>query len=94
MRAAFVASLALPALGQPSPSPSGSCTDASHGPVLAGIDFVDLLEVKKEGVDAPDFGTSDNTATLNGYTFYFKSAANADKFKADPWTYAPKWGGF
>lgn len=94
MRAVVVASLALPGLSQPSPAPSGSCTDASHGPVLAGVDFVDLLENKKESVDAPEFGTSDITAILNGYTFYFKTAANAEKFKADPWTYAPRWGGF
>merc|ERR1719407_118993 len=98
MRAALAVGLALPAVVQsqpgPRPGPSPNCTDPSYGPVLAGLDFVDLLLNKKEGADAPDFGTSDNTATLNGYTFWFKSSANAETFKADPWAYAPMNGGF
>jgi YHS domain-containing protein len=89
-----LASSALPSLAQPSPGPSGSCTDASFGPVLAGVDFVDLKENKKELVDAPDFGSSALSAELNGYTFWFKSGANRDKFAADPWAYAPAYGGF
>lgn len=89
-----LASSALPSFAQPSPSPSGSCTDPSFGPVLAGVDFVDLFENKKDGVDKPDFGTSSITAELNGYAFWFKTASNRDKFQANPWTYAPAWGGF
>jgi YHS domain-containing protein len=42
----------------------------------------------------PEFGTSAVTATLNGYTFWFKSTANRDKFASDPWAYAPAYGGF
>jgi len=86
-------SSALPGLAFPPPGPSGSCTDKKY-PVLAGVDFVDLRENKKESVDKPEFGTSDVTATLNGYTFWFKSTANRDKFASDPWTYAPAFGGF
>jgi len=78
----------LPSLAQT------SCTDATFGPVLAGIDFVDLLENKKDSVDKPDFGTSSVTAKLNGYTFWFKTSANQAKFAADPWAYAPQFGGF
>ena len=37
---------------------------------------------------------SQYTAKLNGYSFYFKNAANQGKFTADPWKYAPAWGGF
>lgn len=76
------------------PPPSGSCTDPSYGPVLGGVDFVDLLESKTEGTDKPDFGTSDFTSTLNSYTFHFKSQDNKGKFDADPWKYAPAYGGF
>ena len=89
-----VAAAASPGFAQPSPSPSGQCTDASFGPVLAGVDFVDLLENKKESVDKPDFGKSSITAKLNGYSFWFKTTANRDKFTSDPWAYAPAYGGF
>jgi len=65
-----------------------------YGPVLSGVDFVDLQEVKQESVDAPDFGVADFTAQLNGFTFWFKSAENQAKFEADPWKYAPAYGGF
>jgi len=92
MRKVLVAVASSAVVAQP--SPSGSCTDASFGPVLAGVDFVDLLENKKESVDKPDFGETSITAKLNGYTFLFKSTANRDKFTADPWTYAPAFGGF
>jgi YHS domain-containing protein len=89
-RSAVFSILAAPSLAQS----GGSCTDPSYGPVLSGIDFVDLQELKTEAVDAPDFGASDFTAELNGYTFYFKNAENQAKFVADPWKYAPQYGGF
>jgi len=73
--------------------PTSDCTDKSL-PVLKGVDFVDLLENKKESVDVPEFGVSSVTSTLNGYTFWFKNTANRDKFAADPWAYAPAFGGF
>jgi len=85
--------VAFAASAVPGWAADASCTDTSF-PVLSGIDFVDLFENKKESVDAPEFGSSSVTTTLNGYKFWFKSAANRDKFAADPWTYAPAFGGF
>ena len=41
----------------------------------------------QEGVDA-------YTATHNGATYRFASAANRDAFKADPGRYAPQYGGY
>jgi len=73
---------------------TGTCKNTTFGPVLAGLDFVDLLEKKTESVDKPEFGSSSITAELNGYTFWFKSSTNRDKFTADPWAYAPAQGGF
>jgi YHS domain-containing protein len=72
----------------------GACTDPSYGPVLSGVDFVDLQESKTEAVDVPEFGVAEFTAKLNGYSYWFKTADNKAKFEADPWTYAPVWGGF
>jgi len=70
-----------------------NCADRSYGPVTAGVDYVEMFQ-KVERVDIPEFGSSQFTATLNGYTFWFKSAENQAKFIGDPWTYAPNVGGF
>ena len=76
------------------PMDSSCCTKTSTGPVLGGLDFVDLA-TKKPGVrDTPLFGSAAYTATLNNYTFHFLSADNAAVFKSSPWTFAPAWGGF
>lgn len=34
------------------------------------------------------------TAMHNGYTFRFSSQENRDLFAADPWAFAPQYGGF
>eukprot|EP00952_Eustigmatos_sp_NYUAD-ZCMA_P004609 20282-Eustigmatos_ZCMA.PRE.1 len=39
-------------------------------------------------------GSSDYTATLNGYTFYFASKENMETFVSAPWSYAPAFGGY
>ena len=76
------------------PSDATCCQKTSTGPVLGGIDFVDLA-TKRQGKDAPIFGVSSFSATLNNYTFLFSSgAANAKTFEASPWSFAPAWGGF
>jgi len=61
--------------------------------VAGGIDFVDLAG-KTQGKDAPAFGDASHKTTLNGFPFHFTSDANRAAFDADPWTYAPAWGGF
>jgi YHS domain-containing protein len=44
--------------------------------------------------DAYVVGSSEYSATLNGYTFYFSSPENKALFEASPWKYSPSWGGF
>lgn len=97
MQSLILAALALPALpvaGQFHPTPMDGCTDPEYGPVLAGVDFVDLQEVRANQVEAPQFGTDKFTAKLNNYTFWFKTVKNQAKFEAAPWKYAPIFGGF
>ena len=70
------------------------CVDPSK-PVLAGIDVVAFkVDGLNSSVDVPVFGSANFTGVLNGYSFYFSSAAHQQLFAADPWKYAPAWGGF
>jgi len=94
MRSLTLAALALPVAAQFHPTPMDGCTDPEFGPVLSGVDFVDLQELRANEVEAPQFGTEIHTAKLNNYTFWFKTAKNQAKFEADPWRYAPIFGGF
>jgi len=43
---------------------------------------------------ATDGSSFPQKLTPTNYTFLFKDEANRDTFAADPWRYAPKWGGF
>lgn len=88
----ILAACAAPSIG--AFPPQQDCTEKSAGPVLGGVDFVDLMLYKNEGQDAPELGSSQFNASLNGYTFWFKSAANQGAFAADPWKFAPAYGGF
>ena len=45
-------------------------------------------------VGAPTRGSDEFTADWQGATYYFASADNRDKFKADPEAYAPQYGGY
>ena len=72
---------------------NATCCIGTAAAVMGGIDFVDLAQ-KVQATDAPAFGSAYFTSTLNGYTFHFKSDANAKAFEADPWRFAPGWGGF
>ena len=76
---------------------------AAAGPVLEGYDMVRYwsLEAGAEGVRRPPahpcaMTTSDLTTgeTLGPFEFWFASPSHRDAFAADPWAYAPKWGGF
>ena len=76
---------------------------AAAGPVLEGYDMVSYwsLEAGDEGVrgspeNAFNMTTSDLTTgeTLGPFEFWFASPSHRDAFAADPWAYAPKWGGF
>lgn len=76
-------------------------------PVLYGYDVVEYfsLDASANGVQgSADFAatlmTTDKNANATqkmqptNWTFYFKDAANKAAFEADPWKYAPQWGGF
>lgn len=60
---------------------------------MGGVDFVDLAG-KVQGTDSPSYGKASISATLNGYRFLFLSSQNQELFEADPWSFAPAWGGF
>lgn len=63
---------------------------------------IDAKNVALKGFDpvsyfdgsAPQQGKPAFTATHDGATYHFASAANRDKFKAQPAKYAPQFGGF
>ena len=83
-----------PASPCPSATPANAaCCINSSSPVMGGIDFVDLA-TKVQATDAPVFGDVSFSAQLNGYMFHFKSDENRAAFEADPWKFAPAWGGF
>ena len=82
----------------PSCSPRKCCGDPKAGPVIGGIDLVDLKRcVDRAGAPsspdcAPTVGSVD--ATYGGYTFAFRNASNRDAFESDPLPFLPATGGF
>lgn len=72
------------------------------GPVLGGVDFVDLLDYyeTEQTKKVPEYGVETFSHTLadetygTDYVFHFKSQANADKFAQNPEKYMPGGGGF
>lgn len=76
-------------------------------PVLYGYDVVEYfsLDAAAPGVMGhAEFAANLTTTDQNkeatqhmlptNWTFWFKDAANQAAFEADPWRYAPQWGGF
>lgn len=59
------------------------------GTAIGGYDPVAYFKQNK-----PVKGSTAYTATHEGSTFHFASAANRDAFAADPARYAPQYGGF
>ena len=82
----------------PSCSPRKCCGDPNAGPVLGGVDLVDLKRcVDRAGAPsspdcAPTVGSVN--ATYGGYTFAFRNASNRAAFESDPVPYLPASGGF
>ncbi|QJB68377.1 YHS domain-containing (seleno)protein [Parasphingorhabdus halotolerans] len=75
-------------------------TDDMQGPVfidpkgpanvaVSGYDPVSYFE----GDGVPVKGSKDFGVKYNDFDYYFSSAANAEKFKADPAAFAPQYGG-
>lgn len=60
--------------------------------VWSGYDVVAYFSLAEwsDGV----MGLDKYSAQLNGQTFLFSNADNQAKFKADPWKYAPRLGGY
>lgn len=61
----------------------------SDGVALQGYDPVAYFTE-----DKPVEGSEEFSASYDGATYHFASAANRDAFKADPAKYAPQYGGF
>ncbi|CAN0304134.1 unnamed protein product, partial [Discosporangium mesarthrocarpum] len=68
------------------------CTGNRSLPVLEGVDVVAYYQLDP-GAD-PVHGVSSIRAYLNNYAFYFSTEENKQVFQANPWKYAPAWGGF
>jgi len=69
----------------------------SDCPVLAGYDVVEYRRLESgTDVDVQGFAkySSDVKTSTGTYTFWFATDANRKVFAADPWKYAPAWGGF
>jgi hypothetical protein len=72
-------------------------------PVMEGFDVVAYfgLAASAAGVKGlPEYAfeltTSDYTTntTTGSWTFHFANARNLAAFSKDPWSYAPRWGGY
>ena len=95
--------LTLAGLGGALATATTGYTDA---PVLFGYDVVEYFNLKEGGegvvgdsqysanITASDLSNATNKMLDTEYMFYFKDQTNLDKFKNDPWKYAPKYGGF
>jgi YHS domain-containing protein len=71
-----------------SPVSAGEFYD-KNGMALKGYDPVAYFQD-----DKPVAGSAQYTATYQGSRFQFASAANRDRFVAQPERYAPQYGGF
>ena len=83
-----------------------SCAGAATAlPVLGGYDMVAYFSLPPTahgvmGSVAHSLNISTTDASggehkpLGSYEFWFQSGANKAKFAADPWKFAPKYGGF
>eukprot|EP00039_Didymoeca_costata_P005558 m.82460 g.82460 ORF g.82460 m.82460 type:complete len:536 (+) comp12872_c0_seq1:2287-3894(+) len=93
----------------PTCSPRKCCGNPNNGPVLGGIDLVDLYNCniqlqqlqhqhQKEHTCVPKQGSKTLTAKpieLGGeYSFHFLNSSNMETFQSNPKKYAPGTGGF
>ena len=79
---------------------------AGEKPVLGGYDMVAYFrDAQNATLGMPEFNYTlktqdcgfDKTGSCKdrfSYDFWFASAAHRDAFAADPWAFAPKYGGF
>lgn len=74
----------------------GQCQQLYEGnPVLLGFDVVQyhFIPSYNDGGVAVR-GLPEFAYNFNGYQFWFSTAENRELFIADPWKYAPAWGGY
>lgn len=79
-----------------------ACAVASAKPVIDGYDVVayfGLMQPELGVKGSPEYNHTLTSPDKDGsprfnHTFWFSSAANRDTFAADPWKYAPRFGGF
>ena len=64
----------------------------TSAPFLGGVDVVEYHSLDDDATGVA--GKDEYQTTHNGYTFYFQSNRNLQKFKGDPDKYTPKFGGF
>jgi YHS domain-containing protein len=62
---------------------------SAKSPAASGYDVTSYFA----GTGVPVKGNKTFTATANGATYYFASAANAARFKANPVAFTPQYGG-
>ena len=76
----------------------GECGKPSKGPVLGGVDMVQIVRNGPHPVDPPPQGSSEfavtNPIIAGNYTFWFQSAENAATFESSPSRYLPAYGGY
>jgi len=85
----LVRSIAVAAMLVVSAAALGGAYFENGGAAIEGYDPVAYFKQNK-----PVKGSAAYTATHQGSTFRFASAANRDAFVADPKKYAPQYGGF
>jgi hypothetical protein len=88
-RAAIGAVLALGAAAFAPPGAAQTAVNAPGGVAIQGFDPVAYFT---DGRPVP--GSPSLTHAWNGATWRFASAANRERFAADPAAYAPQYGGF
>lgn len=75
---------------------------AAVNPVLDGYDMVAYFDEQRAVQGSSQHAhilttydySSGNAEVIGDYRFHFKNEENKAKFAADPWQYAPKYGGF
>lgn len=77
--------------------------NAAVNPVLDGYDMVAYFDESRavkgssqyaHVLTTYDYSSNPSGDVIGDYRFHFKSEDNKAKFAADPWKYAPKYGGF
>merc|ERR1712098_461862 len=80
-------------------TPRRCCGKPDAGPVMQGVDFVDIYECnveqgKPQKECIPQFAGGQIAANLNGYAFWFLTEENKARFEKDPAKFAPQIGGY